>query len=205
MMGDEKMHAQEISAPLAGAYPPPPLVPEGAPPAPVKMTLEEFLESDLEGYEYVNGELIPKMPTSLKHGKISLKLGSRLLLHVDENQLGDVYTSDTGFRIGERLLIPDIAFVSIARIPDDMDKASPIPPDLAVEVVSPSDMSERIEAKAFAYLAAGTQMVWVLKPKSETVTVYRSRTDIKLLTRNDTLTGEDVVEGFSCPVAELFA
>ena len=199
------MNAQEISAPLAGAYPPPPLVPEGAPPAPVKMTLEEFLESDLEGYEYVEGELIPKMPTSLKHGKISLKLGSRLLLHVDENQLGDVYTSDTGFRIGERLLIPDIAFVSIARIPDDTDKASPIPPDLAVEVVSPSDMSERIEAKAFAYLAAGTQMVWVLKPKSETVTVYRSRTDIKLLTRNDTLTGEDVVEGFACSVAELFA
>ena len=199
------MNAQEISAPLAGAYPPPPLVPEGAPPAPVKMTLEEFLESDLEGYEYVEGELIPRMPTSLKHGKISLKLGSRLFQHVDENRLGNVYPAPTGFRVGERLLIPDIAFVSIARIPEDVDKASPIPPDLAVEVVSPSDMSERIEAKAFAYLAAGTQMVWVLKPKSETVTVYRSRTDIKLLTRNDTLTGEDVVEGFACPVAELFA
>ena len=199
------MHAQEISAPLAGAYPPPPLVPEGAPPAPVKMTLEEFLESDLEGYEYVEGELIPRMPTSLKHGKISLKLGSRLLLHVDENQLGDVYTSDTGFRVGERLLIPDIAFVSIARIPDDTDKASPIPPDLAVEVVSPTDMLNRIVEKAFAYLAAGTQLVWVVEPKSKTVMVYRSETDIKLLTRNDTLTGEDVVEGFACPVAELFA
>ena len=199
------MHAQEISAPLAGAYPPPPLVPEGAPPAPVKMTLEEFLESDLEGYEYVEGELIPKMPTSLKHGKIISKLLLRLLPHVYENELGDVYPADTGFRVGERLLVPDVAFVSKARIPDDTDKASPIPPDLAVEVVSPTDMSERIEAKAFAYLAAGTQMVWVLKPKSETVTVYRSRTDIKLLTRNDTLTGEDVVEGFACPVAELFA
>ena len=199
------MRAQEISAPLAGAYPPPPLVPEGAPPAPVKMTLEEFLESDLEGYEYVEGELIPKMPTSLKHGKIISKLLLRLLPHVYENELGDVYPADTGFRVGERLLVPDVAFVSKARIPEDADKASPIPPDLAVEVVSPTDMSERIEAKAFAYLAAGTQMVWVLKPKSETVTVYRSRTDIKLLTRNDTLTGEDVVEGFACPVAELFA
>ena len=199
------MRAQEISAPLAGAYPPPPLVPEDASPAPVKMTLEEFLESDLEGYEYVEGELIPKMPTSLKHGKIISKLLLRLLPHVYENELGDVYPADTGFRVGERLLVPDVAFVSKARIPEDADKASPIPPDLAVEVVSPTDMSERIEAKAFAYLAAGTQMVWVLKPKSETVTVYRSRTDIKLLTRNDTLTGEDVVEGFACPVAELFA
>ena len=199
------MNAQEISAPLAGAYPPPPLVPEDASPAPVQMTLEEFLESDLEGYEYVEGELIPKMPTSLKHGKISLKLGSRLLLHVDENQLGDVYTSDTGFRVGERLLIPDIAFVSIARIPEDADKASPIPPDLAVEVVSPTDVLNRIVEKAFAYLAAGTQLVWVVEPKSKTVMVYRSETDIKLLTRNDTLTCEDVVEGFSCQVAELFA
>jgi len=199
------MHAQEISAPLAGAYPPPPLVPEGAPPAPVKMTLEEFLESDLEGYEYVNGELIPRMPTSLKHGKISLKLGSRLFQHVDENRLGNVYPAPTGFRVGERMLIPDIAFVSKARIPENADKASPIPPDLAVEVVSPTDMLNRIVEKAFAYLAAGTQLVWVVEPKSKTVMVYRSETDIKLLTRNDTLTGEDVVEGFACPVAELFA
>ena len=198
------MHAQEISAPLAGAYPPPPLVPEGAPSASTTMTLEEFLESDLEGYEYIEGELIPTMSTSMIHGKISLELGARLLLHVRENQLGDVYTA-AGFRVGERGLIPDIAFVSLARIPDEMKKASPIPPDLAVEVVSPTDMFDRIVSKAFAYLAAGTQLVWVIEPQSKTVLVYRSETDIKLLTRNDTLMGEDVVEGFSCPVAELFA
>ena len=200
------MRAQEVSAPLAGAYPPPPLVPEDAPPAPpVKMTLEEFLESGLEGYEYVEGELIPKMPTSLKHGKIISKLLLRLLPHVYENELGDVYPADTGFRVGERLLVPDVAFVSKARIPEDADKASPIPPDLAVEVVSPTDVLNRIVEKAFAYLAAGTQLVWVVEPKSKTVMVYRSETDIKLLTRNDTLTGEDVVKGFSCPVEELFA
>ena len=199
------MHAQEISARLGSGYPPPPLVPEGAQPAPVKMTLEEFLESDLEGCEYVNGELIPKMPTSLNHGKINTSLILSLGSHVRENQLGDIYSSDTGFRIGERMLIPDIAFVSTARIPDDMDEASPIPPDLAVEVVSPTDVLSRLVEKAFAYLEAGTHLVWVVEPKSKTVMVYRSETDIKLLTRNDTLTGEDVVEGFSCSVAELFA
>ena len=199
------MHAQEISTRLGSGYPPPPLVPEAAQPAPVKMTLEEFLKSDLEGCEYVNGELIPKMPTSLNHGKINTSLILSLGSHVRENQLGDIYSSDTGFRIGERMLIPDIAFVSNARIPDDMDKASPIPPDLAVEVVSPTDVLNRIVEKAFAYLEAGTHLVWVVEPKSKTVMVYRSETDIKLLTRNDTLTGEDIVEGFSCPVAELFA
>ena len=199
------MHAQEISAPLAGAYPPPPLVPEGVPTTPVTMTLEEFLESNLEGYEYIAGELIPRMPTSLIHGKISLELGSRLFQHVRDNQLGDVYIAPTGFRVGKWGLIPDVAFLSKARIPDDTNKAAPIPPDLAVEVVSPTDMLDRIVSKAFAYLAAGTQLVWVIEPQSKTVLVYRSETDIKLLTRNDTLTGEDVVEGFSCPVAELFA
>ena len=198
------MHAQEISTRLGSGYPPPPLVPEGAPPEPVTMTLEEFLQSDLEGYEYVNGELIPKRPTSLNHGKIISKLLLRLLPHVYENELGDVYPADTGFRVGERLLVPDIAFMSHARIPDDMDKASPIPPDLAVEVVSPTDVLSRLVEKAFAYLEAGTHLVWVIEPKSKMVLVYRSETDIKLLTRNDTLTGEDVVEGFSCPVAELF-
>ena len=198
------MHAQEISAPLAGASPPPPLVPKGVPTTPVTMTLEEFLASDLEGYEYIEGELIPRMPTSMKHGTISVALILSLGTHVRGNQLGDVYTA-AGFHVGERMLIPDVAFLSKARIPDDTNKASPIPPDLAVEVVSPTDMFDRIVSKAFAYLAAGTQLVWVIEPQSKTVLVYRSETDIKLLTRNDTLTGEDVVEGFSCPVAELFA
>ena len=177
---------------------------EELPPEIAKMTLEEFLESDLEGYEYVKGELIPVPPTSIEHGDISMNLISLLHSYARENQLGRVYMPDTGFQVGERVLMPDIAFVSTDRLPTDRSKAFPVPPDLAVEVVSPTDVSRQIEEKAFAYLEAGTQLVWVLKPVSKTVTVYRSETDITLLTRNDTLTGEDVVEGFSCQVAELF-
>ena len=143
-------------------------------------------------------------PTSVEHGYISANLSSLLHLYVRENQLGRVIISDTGFRVSEQVLIPDIAFLANARIPDNLSKASPIPPDLAVEVVSPTDVLYRVEEKAFAYLEAGTQLVWVLKPRSKTVTVYRSETDITLLTRNDTLTGENVIEGFSCQVAELF-
>ena len=168
-----------------------------------KITLEEFLESDLEGYEYIKGELIPMPPTSVEHGYISVNLSSLLHLYVRENQLGRVL-SDTGFQVGERVLIPDIAFLSTDRIPDDPSKASPIPPDLAVEVVSPSDKLNRIQEKVFAYLEAGTQLVWVLEPRAKSVTIYRSETNITTLTRNDTLSGEDVIEGFSCQVAELF-
>ena len=198
------MNAQELGAPPADGNPDALLSQEGLPLKPIKMTLEEFLESDLEGYEYIKGELIPVPPTSLEHGNISADLFWFLSLHVRENKLGRVYMPDTGFRVGERFLMPDIAFVSNARLPDDLSKASPIPPDLAVEVVSRTDVLHRVEEKAFSYLEAGTQLVWVLKPRSKTVTVYRSETDITLLTRNDTLTGENVIEGFSCQVAELF-
>ena len=198
------MNTQEYNTSLSDGYTDVPSAQEGLSVQSTTMTLEEFLESDLEGYEYVKGELVPMSPTSVEHGRISTNLFLPLGLYVRENQLGDIYMPDTGFRVGERVLMPDIAFVSTDRLPDDQSKASPVPPDLAVEVVSRTDVSDRIEEKAFAYLEAGTQLVWVLKPRSKTVTVYRSETDITLLTQNDTLTGEDVIEGFSCPVGALF-
>ena len=198
------MNAQEFGALPPDGNPDALLSQAGIPPKPIKMTLEEFLESDLEGYEYIKGELIPMPPTSIEHGDISMNLISPLNSYVRENQLGRIYIPDTGFRVGERVLMPDIAFLSNEHIPADRSKASPVPPDLAVEVVSPTDISRQIEEKVFAYLEAGTQLVWVLKPVSKTVTVYRSEVDITLLTRNDTLTGEEVIKGFSCQVVELF-
>ncbi len=181
-----------------------PYTQESLPSETPKMTLEEFLESDLEGYEYIKGELIPMPPTSLEHGDISMNLISSLNAYVRENQLGRVYMPDTGFQVGDRFLIPDIAFISTDRLPADRSKACTVPPDLAVEVVSPSDTLLRVEEKVFAYLEAGTQLVWVIKPRSQSVTVYRSETEITVLTRNDTLNGEEVVKGFSCQVAQLF-
>lgn len=168
------------------------------------MTLEEFLACDLERYEYVKGELIPMPPTSGEHGDISMSLVLVLGPYVSENRLGRIYTSDTGFQIGDRVLMPDIAFVSASRLPEDRSKAFSIPPDLAIEVVSPTDIQFRIVEKALAYLESGTRLVWVIEPVAKTVTVYRSETDIKVLTREDTLTGEEVVEGFTCPVSQLF-
>ena len=168
------------------------------------MTLEDFLESDLEGYEYVKGKLIPMAPPTMEHGEISMNLSVLLSLHVRENKLGHLYPADTDFKLGDRLVKPDVAFVSTARLPENRRQASPVPPDLAVEVLSPTDIQYRVLEKAFAYLDAGTRLVWVIEPIGQTVTVYRSKTDIKTLTFEDTLTGEDVVEGFSCQVAQLF-
>ena len=104
------MNAQEFGALPADGNPDALLSQEGLPLKPIKMTLEEFLESDLEGYEYIKGELIRVPPTSLEHGNITTNLFLPLGLYVRENQLGSVYMPDTGFRVGEHVLMPDIAF-----------------------------------------------------------------------------------------------
>ena len=173
-------------------------------PEQVSMTLAEFLEYDIDGYEYVKGELVPMSPPTRIHSKISVKVIRYLDRYVDENQLGEVHVEAT-FQVGERGLKPDVAFVSTPRLDGDENKGFPIPPDLAIEVLSPTDAQSRVVDKAFAYLDAGTRLVWVLESRSKTVTIYRSESDIALLTREDTLTGEDVVRGFACPVSQLFA
>ena len=180
------------------------LPPEIPAPLPTTMTLEEFLESDLDDYEYVKGELIPMSATSLEHGRLGANVCFYLHLYVRENRLDALVFIQTGFRVGERVLRPDVAFLSAARIPENLRKASPVPPDLAVEVVSPSDKLYSVIEKAFIYLNAGTRLVWVIEPVAKTVTVYRSETDMTLLRPGDTLTGEDVVEGFACQVTALF-
>ena len=168
------------------------------------MTMEEFLENDLEGYEYVKGELVPMAAAAIVHGEVGINLIIPLGIYVRENNLGRLYSLETTFQLGDRVVKPDIAFVSIERLSDEKFKGFPIAPDLAIEIVSPSDKQYNVTEKALAYLKAGTRLVWVIEPIAKTVMVYRSETDITLLNYEDTLTGENVVEGFSCAVAELF-
>ena len=178
--------------------------PERYLPIPTTMTAEEFLENDLPGYEYAKGELIPMSPATRRHGKISINIIRYLDRHVYENELGELYTAETIFQVGDRMMKPDVAFVSTDRLDVDEDKTFPIPPDLAIEVISPTDVHYRIVRKAFDYLEAGTRLVWVLDPVAKAVTVYRSKSDIETLTHDAMLTGEDVVPGFTCSVGQLF-
>ena len=168
------------------------------------MTMEEFLENDLEGYEYVKGELVPIVAAAIVHGEIGSNVHFLLSSHVRKNKLGRLYIIETSFQLGDRVVKPDIAFVSAERLSEDKFKGFPDAPDLAIEIVSPTDKHYDVTEKALAYLKAGTRLVWVIEPLMKTVMVYRSETDISVLNYEDTLSGEDVVEGFSCPVAEFF-
>lgn len=77
-------------------------------------------------------------------------------------------------------------------------------PDLAVEVVSPDDTVEEIETKVFEYLAASTRLVWVVNPRTRTITAYRSLKNVRVLTVDDTLDGDDVLSGFAVSVKDIF-
>lgn len=78
-------------------------------------------------------------------------------------------------------------------------------PDLAVEVVSPSNTAAEIREKVLEYLACGSRLVWVVDPATRSVSAYRSRTEIRLLTEGDVLEGADVLPGFRLAITELFA
>ena len=170
---------------------------------PATMTIDEFFENDVEGYEYVEGDLVPMTTGAKLHGKIGVNVIRYLYTHIIDKKIGQLYML-TSFIVGDSVLKPDLAFVSTPRLSEDKDKGYPIPPDIAIEVVSPIDIQYRVIRKVLAYLDAGTQCVWVLEPVSKTVTIYKSETDIKILTREDTLTGDDIVPGFSCSVELLF-
>lgn len=107
---------------------------------------------------------------SWEHAKISANIFWYLQSHVRKNGLGGV-VAEGGFRVGEHVLKPDVAFVSTARLPEERRRPSPVPPDLAVEVISPTDAVWNVLEKTQAYLDAGTRMVWVVESVMKTVMV----------------------------------
>jgi Uma2 family endonuclease len=102
---------------------------------------------------------------------------------------------------------PDVAFVARARV--DVTGIPrgfwPGAPDLAVEVVSPSDRHSDVEGKALGWLDAGACAVVVVDPPRRTATVYRARHDIRVLTADEPLALGDVVSGWSPRVGAFFA
>ena len=100
---------------------------------------------------------------------------------------------------------PDLAYWSRERLPERPRGGYPsVPPDLAIEVLSPSDVFTKVHAKVQEYLKAGVRLVWVFVPEDRSVAVFRSGKDSSILYNGDVLSGEDVLPGFSCPVAEVF-
>ena len=163
------------------------------------------VEPDYE-YEIVNGIPEAKKTASLKHGGTIMRLGARLQIHVEAKELGSIYSPDTTFMIGQDQRLPDLAFVSNERLPEEgeVDGIAPMAPDLAVEVISPKDIWEKVTAKIEDYFAAGVRQVWLVSLRSRTVSIYDSPTKVTILTENEDLTSEAILPGFRCRIGEIF-
>ncbi|MGH7542510.1 MAG: Uma2 family endonuclease [Gemmatimonadota bacterium] len=177
------------------------------------LTIEEFerLPDDESRMELVRGRVVQEPPAGMDHGRLANAVAFFLTGYVRRHGLGEVFTADTGFVLFERpptVRAPDVAFVARDRLPAPEESVGfgRLAPDLAVEVVSPSNTAVEILQKVEDYLDSGTRLVWVVEARRRSVTVYRSRDEIRLLQEGDELGGfDDVLPGFSVRVAELFA
>ncbi|MET0556303.1 MAG: Uma2 family endonuclease [Vicinamibacteria bacterium] len=157
-------------------------------------------------YELVDGELVMS-PAGLRHGRICARLVRTLGNFVHDGALGDVFDSSTGFRLPSgNVRIPDVSFVSAARIADPVpNDFGNVPPDLAVEVLSPTDRPRLVLDKVGEYLDAGVRLVWVIDPEAARAAVHRSLTDVRHVDIDGTLDGADVLPGFAVSLRELLA
>jgi Uma2 family endonuclease len=186
----------------------------GAPPRSAvrsEVTPEELMAMPDGGhYELVDGELRERKVSALSN-LIALEISGLLHRQCRPHDLGWLFAADHGYQCfpwsPKRVRRPDVAFIRRERYSWEeiaADGFTKIAPDLAVEVVSPNDLAEDAEEKVDELLRAGVTLVWVIHPVTRTVYVIRSDGTVSRLRAEDELSGEDVIPGFRCRVADIF-
>jgi Uma2 family endonuclease len=181
-------------------------------PAPTEeklLTGEELLAlGDIGPCELIDGRVVRMSPTGTEHAVIEFTLGAALQEFVSARQLGRVVGGEVGIytrRNPDRVRGADVAFISKTRMPQKpMAGFLTIAPELAVEIVSPSDTWPDIRQKVKEYFAIGVERVWVIDPENREASVYRTAKDVTTLTEDEALRGEGVLDSFELPLRTLF-
>ncbi len=172
------------------------------------LSIEEFERLPDDGWrrDLVRGQVVCEPPAGFEHGRIAVQIASLLYAFVRERELGTVVGAETGFVLHDKpptVRAPDVAFVADGRLASDPVGFAPLAPDLAVEIVSPSNTVSEIQGKVVDYLDAGTRLVWVVDPRYRSITAYLSREEIRLLTEEEEIDGGAVLPGFRIKISEL--
>jgi Uma2 family endonuclease len=173
-------------------------------------TVDEFWETfgSTKRLELVKGVPTEMSPTGEAHMIVAAWLTYLLIAHVEAQDLGVVTASEGGFTLSTdpaTVRAPDVGFIGKARLNrPTSERYFDGPPDLAVEVVSPNDLASDIHDRVMDFLNAGTRLVWVIYPRSRTITVYKSESEAHILNADDTLDGGDALPGFTLPVRDVF-
>lgn len=170
-----------------------------------KLTEAELLALPDDGrkYELVDGRA-REVPTGARHGRIGVRLIRMLGPHADGK--GELFDSSTGFRmVSGNIRSPDVSYMMRHRLPE-----GPLPigfldgaPDLAIEIISPSEDEPDMARKVVEYLASGARQVWQIFPETRRVVVYESLDRVRSLGAGEQLDGGDVLPDFHCKVADL--
>ena len=180
------------------------------PDLPRQYTPEDLLTMpDGNRFELIDGQLVERN-MGAESSLVAANTITLLRGYSRSQKRGRVFATDCGYQIfpdkPKRVRFPDGSFVDSGRLPDD--KPPPghmrIPPDLAAEVVWPKDTAEEVEAKRLDFHRAGVRLLWIIYPENKSVHVYRQAGPPSILGPDDELSGEDVLPGFVCKVAELF-
>lgn len=165
---------------------------------------------DSKNYELVDGQLVERK-MGIESSWVAGRVFSRLGRFCEEHGIGWALIPDSGYQcfphdLG-RVRKPDVSFVRYGRFPGGvLPKGwAKIPPDLAVEVVSPNETTYELDEKLEDYRKAGVPLVWVINPNSRTVRLHRGDGSVRYLREDDELSGEDIVPGFRCAVREILA
>lgn len=173
-------------------------------------TVEDVEQDPPEGeWELIDGELVPVTPSGLESSSLGHRIGRIVGNFVDVHGLGMMTGADGGYVLfpdRATIRVPDVAFIRQDRLPPKGERSRfpRLAPDLAIEVLSPSDSTSEVIAKLEMYQESGIPLIWIVDPQKTTITIIATGKPTVVLRPGDTLDGGDVLPGFSVPVAEIF-
>jgi Uma2 family endonuclease len=144
----------------------------------------QFIDEDKQ-IEFVDGREELKEMSGMRAAGLATRIAVEIGIYLKTNQIGRVYGADAMFTFGENDRMPDVSFVAAERIPaggEPYSKAD-FAPDLAVEVVSPNDIYDKVFEKIEEYFATGVKQVWLVEPRFDRLKVYRSLDEATVCTK----------------------